>query len=463
MPGRLSALLALLIVLSGVFAVGLYTVQSHARRVTTAVGSGPVTASLAAGKARVALADADRVVATSYLSGGAEQLSGAGPVYQDDVKVASQALAAAAAAAAATRARAGPGGAEAIQAAEAQLVPYMGLVDNAHADADRYVLGVAQLAYAAELMHASEWTSSASVSDGLLALVRQLTDNDEAQVAAARSTPSAGALALPVAAGAALVVALVLGQVYLFRVSRRVINIGLAGATVVALVLLAFLGQWAAQTRGDLRDGAAALRRASAVSRTREVVADAYGARARALLLSAAAAGALGAAPGDTAEQLRLAGDDVQANTDRFAALLAAAGAAAPAGPAGTTNGAGAGGATAAERADLERARAAFARFTTLDGEVARLAATGREPEARAMTLQAGSGRLPAEFRQANDSLAAAGVAAESAAVAAMAAAADDDLGSGLPLSAGWTITLAAVLLVLLVAGGMTPRISEYR
>jgi hypothetical protein len=130
MPGRLSALLALLIVLSGVFAVGLYTVKSHARRVTTAVGSGPVTASLAAGKARVALADADRVVATSYLSGGAEQLSGAGPVYQDDVKVASQALAAAAAAAAATRARAGPGGAEAIQAAEAQLVPYMGLVDN---------------------------------------------------------------------------------------------------------------------------------------------------------------------------------------------------------------------------------------------------------------------------------------------------------------------------------------------
>jgi hypothetical protein len=54
-------------------------------------------------------------------------------------------------------------------------------------------------------------------------------------------------------------------------------------------------------------------------------------------------------------------------------------------------------------------------------------------------------------------------VAAESAAVAAMAAAADDDLGSGLPLSAGWTITLAAVLLVLLVAGGMAPRISEYR
>jgi len=466
MPGRLSALLALLIVLSGVFAVGLYTVQSHARRVTTAVGSGPVTASLAAGKARVALADADRVVATSYLSGGAEQLSGAGPVYQDDVKVASQALAAAAAAAAATQA--GPGGAEAIQAAEAQLVPYMGLVDNAHADADRYVLGVAQLAYAAELMHASEWTSSASVSDGLLALVRQLTDNDEAQVAAARSTPSAGALALPVAAGAALVVALVLGQVYLFRVSRRVINIGLAGATVVALVLLAFLGQWATQTRGDLRDGAAALRRASAVSRTREVVADAYGARARALLVSAAAAGALGAAPGDTAEQLRLAGDDVQANTDRFAALLAAAGAAGAAGSGGTTGGAGAGaggagGATAAERADLERARAAFARFTTLDGEVARLAATGREPEARAMTLQAGSGRLPAEFRQANDSLAAAGVAAESAAVAAMAAAADDDLGSGLPLSAGWTITLAAVLLVLLVAGGMAPRISEYR
>jgi hypothetical protein len=428
-PGRLRLLLvaALAVAVAVGLATGLVLAREQHVVASLATDAGP--ASIDTARVHAALSEADQVAATSFLSGGAEHLGGAGPAYQENIRVATQGLAGVAAANPAGRT-----GAEEVQAAEALIVVYIGLIDQAHANADRGPLGVAYLAYASDLMHAPK--------TGILAQVDQLATLDATQVARRGSSPwlSSAVIVAQLAGGVVLVGLLIGLQVFLARRFRRVLNPALCAATALAIVLLALTTLQVTHTRSEVRRGTAALADGTGVWTARAVLADAYGARARSLIVPAASAGPL-PAPGTAgaADSLRVNPTATDDDAKRFSDLLA------PALRGGDT--------------DAEQAAAAYREFMTADGKVAgRVAAGGTDNinKAVSMTLSSGADAIPAPFRRVDDALdKAAGSAQRRFDTAMHAAAAQHRLVAGIPVLTG------AVMLLLIL--GMFPRLAEYR
>lgn len=403
----------------------LLLAQGQGAAGSLATQDGPTSINLA--RVRAALADADRVAAASFLSGGAVHLGGAGSTYQDDIKVATGELAGIAAAG-----PAGPGGAEQIQAIEALIVVYMGLVDQAHANADHGVLGLTYLAYASDLMHDPD--------TGILPRVTALTEGAAAQAADRRSDRwlSVGAIVLQIAGGVLVVAVLVAVQVYLARRFRRMLNPALAAATVLGLVLLIVATRQAVDTRDRVRDGVGALRGATASWSARAALADAHAARVRSLIVPPDAARALPpAGTGGAVDSLRDAGGLGVGRGLGLAPVLE-------------------GGATAGERADVAAAQAAYRQFARVDGEVATRAGDGHLDAAVTLALGSGPAGLTGSFRTVDGALNDTADSTQHRFDTAMRAARSTN-GLGL------AVPVATLVVALLVAGGLLLRLKEYR
>jgi hypothetical protein len=214
-----------------------------------AARTGP--AKTAADVAYACLVDADHTVIHSFLTGAA-QLGGPGQRYLDDIKGASQALGQLAEDHAGDAAATGR-----LQSLGAMLVTYMGLVEQADATHRLAVaggqqtdLGLTYLWYASKLLH-----------EGMLDQIRALGAVADASLAEQRAAVSLrpAALFAFVLATILLLIGLIGTQVWLTRRYRRMVNPGLAFATLGLLVLSLWTALATVNTSGHYRsalDGA---------------------------------------------------------------------------------------------------------------------------------------------------------------------------------------------------------------
>jgi hypothetical protein len=168
--------------------------------------------------AYTALAEADSRATNLFLAGGLEDPEGR-RLYLDRLDLAGRALSRASSAAPDLRSRTD------LQAAHVALTRYAGLVEAARANNRQgYPIGVAYLKQASALLR----------TDVLPTLTR-VQVHEESAVTDALSRGQGWLLAV---VGGAVLVLLGLAQLWLFRLSRRVVNLPLAGATALGLVTL---------------------------------------------------------------------------------------------------------------------------------------------------------------------------------------------------------------------------------
>ena len=416
-PGRLTAylvVLGLLGVLTGLSAVvGVGSRSDLVDAVATRSGPLAVQAQLL----YRSLSDADATAAAAFLSSGAEQPQ-LRERYQQDIATASAALAAAGADAGADgAANAGP-----VAEIAAALPVYTGLVETARTyNRQNLPVGSAYLREASTLMR----DRLLPAADRLyrLATQRLADDRDGAAAFPWLTVP----LVLLLLAGLGAV------QVDLVRRTRRLVNVGLATATAIGVVLLLWVGlSWigaAVNLNASDRDGSAQV----------EVLAQAriaaLQARADEALTLVARGGGAGFEDAFTTAMIRLAGPDGQGG------LLARA-------QDDATD--------PAVRDALAGAVSAVGEWRTVHAELRDLDNTGQYPEAVALAVGA-EGSSAAAFNRVDDQLAAAIATADRAFDDRAASAAGALAATGF----GWTI-----LTLILVAGivvGLQQRIAEYR
>ena len=254
---------------------------------------------------------------------------------------------------------------------------------------------------------------------------------------------SASTARLIVVTWLALLAFLVVAQVFLARRFRRVLNLGLALATVVALAS----GAFALNRLGDSSDHLTRAREQAfdsvhVLARARATVVSARQAQGQFLLDPAAADGARAAFQDEVGRLLRVQGSGV--------ADLAQAGTV-PAGAGGYLARVAGPEATSSDPARVRRAVVAFGAFLTEDAAMADLVAAG---DTEAATATYTSGRAYAELDAAIDSAQAIEQASfdEAAEAAADAARHLDEIN-----------LLSAAAIVLLALLGLFQRLREYR
>ncbi|WP_239342240.1 hypothetical protein [Frankia sp. CiP3] len=434
--GRLWIMLLAAVAVSVAFGVATNLVLARQQNVVASLAADDGPASIDTARVHTALSDADQAAATSFLSQGAERLGGSGPIYQDKIKIATQGLAKVAAVT-----PAGGVSAEQVQAIEALIVVYIGLVDQAHANVDHGNLSVTYLAYASHLMHTSD--------TGILARVDQLAALDATQVARRGSTHwlSSAVIVAQFIGGMALITLLVGIQAFLARRFRRVLNPALCAATVLGIILLTLTSFQTAHTRNDIHDGVAALQGVIGAEMDMALLADDYGARARSLIAPQDVANALpSVGGGDAVDSLRV--DRTAAtmfagatNAKRFSSLLD---------PVLRLD------ATEAERTAVSQANTAYREFTTIDQDMKVDASDTDADHTREAVLAPRTSRLLNAYQRTEDAL---GATAESTQrrfdTATHAAASKYWLGTGIPVLTG--------VVVLLLIIGVFPRLGEYR
>jgi hypothetical protein len=239
-PGRLFAMM-LVLAIAGL-AAGTVAVVDVAWRSATvsrvSTGSGPLT--VQAQQLYRALSDADATAASAFLAGGQEP-AGLRQRYQDDITTAAAALSAATAA---------DGSQPAVWRIAAQLPVYTGLVETSRTyNRQNLPVGAAYLREASALMR-----------NELLVAAKSLYEAETTQVEADRGS-AAGFPWLAVVLLLLVVAGLVAAQVYLTRLTNRLFNLGLLGASVLVVVLLGWLVLSWNGVRGQLsaahRDGSA--------------------------------------------------------------------------------------------------------------------------------------------------------------------------------------------------------------
>jgi len=242
-PARLSAMMLVLAAVG--LAAGIVSVvdvvqrSSTVNRVTTV--SGPLT--VQAQQLYRALSDADATAASAFLADGQEPAA-LRQRYEGDIASATAALSAATAAD-----RDQP----TVARIAAQLPVYTGLVETARTyNRQNLPVGAAYLREASALMR-----------DELLVAAKDLYDAETAQVEADRRAASGFPwLAVPLLLLG--IAGLVAAQVYLTRRTNRLFNLGLVGATVLAVALLGWLALSWNGVRAELsaaqRDGSGQVR-----------------------------------------------------------------------------------------------------------------------------------------------------------------------------------------------------------
>jgi hypothetical protein len=237
-PARLSAMMVLLVLLG--LAAGLAGVVDVAGRSSTldAVTGRDGSLTVEAQELYRALSDADATAAAAFLAGGQEPAA-LRQRYQSDIDAASAALAVATAA---------DGGQLTVRRIAARLPIYTGLVETARTyNRQNLPVGAAYLREASALMRTE-----------LLVAAKQLYDAETGRVEADRRD-AAGLPWLAVALLLLTVAGLVSAQVHLTRRTNRLLNLGLVGATVLALTALGWsLVSWngvRAELSAAQRDG----------------------------------------------------------------------------------------------------------------------------------------------------------------------------------------------------------------
>jgi hypothetical protein len=240
-PGRLSALMALVVALG--LLVGVASVVGTVRRAglvdAVRTRSGPLTVSTQ--QLYRSLSDADATAASAFLSSGVEPPA-LRDRYRADIAAASAALTQAAGASDSDQ--------DAVDQIAALLPVYTGLVETARTyNRINLPLGAAYLREASGLMRGQ-----------LLPAAERLYQSRTTRLAtdrgAAAGLPWVALLLILVSLGA-----LAVGQAYLIRRTRRVVNLGLATASAAALALLVWLVvSWAGAANGlhaSAREGSA--------------------------------------------------------------------------------------------------------------------------------------------------------------------------------------------------------------
>jgi len=223
-PGRLTAALIALLLLGIAYGITAFTGSNEANAHVLSVqdSSGPLTVS--AQSLYRALSDADATAATAFLSPGAETAASR-QRYETDIAAAGTALA---------QVTAGASDASAISAQRldvlaTELPVYTGLVETARTNNRLgYPVGAAYLREASGLMRAT--------------LLPAAQDVYSTQTQRLRSDHNAGARYPYVAVllGVVALAALVFAQRYLTRRTRRLVNPGLAAATLALLAALIY-------------------------------------------------------------------------------------------------------------------------------------------------------------------------------------------------------------------------------
>jgi hypothetical protein len=223
-PGRLTAILIVLLLLGIAYGITAFTGSNAANADVSSVqdSSGPLTVS--AQSLYRALSDADATAATAFLSPGAETAASR-QRYETDIAAAGTALA---------QVTAGASGTSAISARRldvlaTELPVYTGLVETARTNNRLgYPVGAAYLREASGLMRAT--------------LLPAAQDVYSTQTQRLRSDHNAGAgyPYIAVLLGVVALAALGFAQRYLTRRTRRLVNPGLAAATLALLAALIY-------------------------------------------------------------------------------------------------------------------------------------------------------------------------------------------------------------------------------
>jgi hypothetical protein len=222
-PGRLTAALVVLLLLGIAYGITAFTGSNQANAHVSSVqdSSGPLTVS--AQSLYRALSDADATAATAFLSPGAETAASR-QRYETDIAAAGTALAQVTAGASGTSALAGR-----LHVLATALPVYTGLVETARTNNRLgYPVGAAYLREASGLMRTT--------------LLPAAQDVYSTQTQLLRSDHSAGAgyPYIAVLLGVVGLAALGFAQRYLTRRTRRLVNPGLAAATLALLAALIY-------------------------------------------------------------------------------------------------------------------------------------------------------------------------------------------------------------------------------
>jgi len=223
-PGRLTAALIVLLLLGIAYGITAFTGSNQANTDVSSVqdSSGPLTVS--AQSLYRALSDADATAATAFLTPGAETAASR-QRYETDIAAAGTALAQVTAGASGTSTISAQG----LDVLATELPVYTGLVETARTNNRLgYPVGAAYLREASGLMRAT--------------LLPAAQDVYSTQTQRLASDHNAGAQYpyIAVLLGIVALAALVFAQRYLTRRTRRLVNPGLAAATLALLAALIY-------------------------------------------------------------------------------------------------------------------------------------------------------------------------------------------------------------------------------
>ena len=221
-PVRLRILGALLVLCTIVAGVVMTTAVASRQRAASAVASSSDRQMLQAGELYAALSDADATAAATFATGGIEPIARR-QRYLGDVRSASTELAALAAEAG------GSSDAQAVSVLATGLPTYSGLVETARTNnLQGLPVGAAYMRRASEIMR-----------EQLLPAAQQLYSREARRLADDYATGTAtGSVIAFIVVAVLLVAALLAAQVYLLRRTHRILNVPIAIATALALVLL---------------------------------------------------------------------------------------------------------------------------------------------------------------------------------------------------------------------------------
>ncbi len=223
-PGRLTAALIVLLLLGIAYGITAFTGSNEANADVSSVqdSSGPLTVS--AQSLYRALSDADATAATAFLTPGAETAASR-QRYETDIAAAGTALAQVTAGASATSTKS----AQRLDVLATELPVYTGLVETARTNNRLgYPVGAAYLREASGLMRAT-----------LLPAAQDVYSTQTQRLASDHNAGSQYPY-IAVLLGVVALAALVFAQRYLTRRTRRLVNPGLAAATLALLAALIY-------------------------------------------------------------------------------------------------------------------------------------------------------------------------------------------------------------------------------
>ena len=434
-PGHLQMLSVLTAVAAAALWLAGGTTVLSARGTVDAIGQRTVPAIIDAQKIHEALADADRSAANAFLSG--VEASGPRQEYQRDIETATHELERAA-----EHNGAGSRASQDLQAITAMVAEYTGLVETARANNRQgFPVGATYLRTASALMHRP--------GDGILARVDALDALNTRGLVRQDSSLwfPAGLLATFFAFALVLAAVLVYTQLFLRRRFRRRRNARLLVATALLVVVSAAMFLQAVTTYDRL--GVAeqqAFARLHSLWQMRSLLDDANGNESLSLIARG------NGAPFDNAFKAETKALVDRPLTDELVRDAAAGRLGFKGLLADQIRNAGFPG----ERAASLRTLRAYQQFLSVDAAVRAKAGAGDREGAVALALGFGPGQLGAVFAELHSAL-----AETIAIVQRQFDAAIRGASPSLALDVG--IGLGAVVMALLAASALRPRIAEYR